>query len=228
MHYRVTEKIMAIKNQRIELLIKQLLEIIDNALEKSETLKSGLNARSSRFQNRKQSITTIQTDLTELKQSLEEMNKLESISEKSSEFSAFKELIVKLTLGYNSKITNKSILRVFGKDENGLLLANVDLASKNQTILEQITTLFVFAARAILRVIDYISHTLIFIDNSNARHAKTKTYNDVGETPFAQTLTGKTQFFPKPIISFAAAISEMEKISTLLSEEISPQHPFHH
>lgn len=232
------------KTKRIELLIKQLIEIVEKAKLQSENIRAemkrsdksrlddrvvNLDQKTGYLTTREQNIFEIEKWLNNLKYALNDMNQLNHLSVSAIEFQHYNTLLLKLGMGREDLSANKNerspnILFTFGKDPSKQYYGNLDTTSENQNITEKLTTMLVFTARAILRMVDFIRHSLIFMDNiDKPKHEKTKIYNDNGETPFAQVLTGRTQFFPKPVLSFRDAKNEMEKISDLLNEEIKPK-----
>lgn len=73
-----------------------------------------------------------------------------------------------------------------------------------------ICTMLIDCARAILLVVDKITHLA----------TGSKIYNEQGETPFALSLMGTLQFFPRPTRTVFCALNELRKASNIMQETL--------
>jgi|GEM_PF-7073081 len=89
------------------------------------------------------------------------------------------------------------------------ILRNV--ASCDKTFFGELSDTLLYCVRAVLRVVDIMTAIVCRAD---------KNYNDQGETPFALSITGKTQFFPRPTSSVFAAVQELQKANKVLGEAL--------
>lgn len=98
------------------------------------------------------------------------------------------------------------------KDKKQIICWNSvrDVKSSEKTPLECSTDTFTHAVRAIFRILDNML-------NINSR----ENYNQKGETPLSLKLTGKPQFFSRPVLSIGVGLQELKKVSGLLSDSLS-------
>lgn len=100
-----------------------------------------------------------------------------------------------------------------------------DTRSEHLTTSEKYYNALIFATRAILYVIDVIVSMLSALHDKKRYGyvgGDVKTYSEVNETPFARSLTGRSQFLPKPILTIKSGQEELKRASAILQQVTNP------
>ena len=94
-------------------------------------------------------------------------------------------------------------------EDNQAFLQEFFSISRAKSTAESIIDILLTIARTTLRLIDYMVNGL----------DEKKTFHTLEETPFARSIVGRSQFFPRPISTANDALDELLKLFNLLEKE---------
>lgn len=194
------------KTEHINLLSNELRDVID----KFETCIASLSEKISEQE------LTMKMNLLRIQRCLDNIKKQFTLNNDEINQDAVRNLLMTFDeIPSRNRLFKRSVAQYY--DEN--------VMSPTQTKLEQGQDAFIYTARTILRVFDFIATTISWILEKAAygscRDVPFETYNHKYETPFARMITGKSQFFSRPILTINVARDELKRVHRLLDRAMN-------